>query len=47
MKGGGEMSGKELCTQCELMIALLKSGKSAEVIRILEDAAARIKGTAG
>lgn len=39
------MSGKELCTQYELIIALLKSGKSAEVIRILEDAAARIKGT--
>lgn len=41
------MSGKELCTQYELITALLKSGKSAEVIRILEDAAARIKGTAG
>lgn len=40
------MTIRELCTQYELILTLLKSDKNAEVIRILENAVARIKGTA-
>lgn len=39
------MTNQELCTQYELILTLLKSEKNAEVIRILEEAVARIKGT--
>lgn len=39
------MNVQELCTQYELIITLLKSEKQDEVIKILEDAIKRIKGT--
>lgn len=39
------MTNQELCTQYELIVTLLKSEKQDEVIKILEDAIKRIKGT--
>lgn len=39
------MTNQELCTQYELIVTLLKSDKQDEVVKILEDAIQRIKGT--
>lgn len=39
------MTNQELCTQYELIVTLLKSNKQDEVVKILEDAIQRIKGT--
>lgn len=38
------MTDQELCTQYELIAAMLKSGNTEEVIKILDDAIKRIKG---
>lgn len=39
------MSNQELCTQYELIVTLLKNGNTDEVVKILDDAISRIKGT--
>ena len=39
------MSNQELCTQYELIVTLLKNGNTDEVVKILDDAIKRIKGT--
>lgn len=39
------MTDQELCTQYELIVTLLKSDKQDDVVKILEDAIQRIKGT--
>lgn len=37
------MTNQELCTQYELIVAMLKSGNTEEVVKILDDAIKRIK----
>lgn len=38
------MTDQGLCTQYELIVAMLKSGNTEEVVKILNDAIERIKG---
>ena len=39
------MTDQELCTQYELILALIESGNADKAISILKDAVKRIKGT--
>lgn len=39
------MTDQELCTQYELLIALIETGNSDKAVAILKDAVKRIKGT--
>lgn len=41
------MTTQELCTQYELIAAMLKSGNTDEAVKILDDAIKRIKGVQG
>lgn len=38
------MTNQELCTQYELLLALLETGNSDKAVSILKDAVARLKG---
>ncbi len=39
------MTNQELCTQYELLVALIETGNSDKAVAILKDAVKRIKGT--
>ncbi len=38
------MTNQELCTQYELLLALLETGNSDKAVSILKDAVSRLKG---
>lgn len=38
------MTNQELCTQYELLVALIETGNSDKAVEILKDAVKRIKG---
>ncbi len=38
------MNNQELCTQYELLVALIESGNTEKTVEILKDAIARLKG---
>lgn len=44
MIGGSRMTNQELCTQYELLVALIETGNSERAVAILKDAVKRIKG---
>lgn len=39
------MTNQELCTQYELLVALIETGNAEKAVEILKDAVKRIKGT--
>ncbi len=39
------MTNQELCTQYELLVALIETGNSDKAVKILKDAVERIKGS--
>ena len=39
------MTNQELCTQYELLVALIETGNADKAVSILKDAVQRIKGT--
>lgn len=39
------MTNQELCTQYELLVALIETGNSDKAVAILKDAVKRIKGS--